>query len=354
MKNTTLKKTLSLLNTVIIEKQPDGSFDVLGNPPEWFQKLSHLSVAEKNKFVFPDETSFLGSFAIDASSFCDQKKAGQILWSGPWEEKLETGENITLEAGALYLDNSEILLIRALFENGSTYKEILQNAREELIAFEKLTLLEKEMERYSDYLEQEVQNRTLQVRKTLSGVIEAIAVITEMRDPYTAGHQQRVAKLACAIAREMGLSEDKIEGLRIAGALHDIGKIYIPAEILCKPGELTALEIAMLHAHSQAGYDILQNIDFPWPISQVVLQHHENIDGSGYPAGLSGDKILLKAKILRVADVLESMASHRPYRPTLGIEKALAEIELNSGIFYDVNVVNICLKLFKEKGYTLD
>jgi PAS domain S-box-containing protein/putative nucleotidyltransferase with HDIG domain len=189
---------------------------------------------------------------------------------------------------------------------------------------------------------------------TMKATIEAIALTIETRDQYTSGHQKRVTKLACAIATEMGLPEQKIEGLNLAGIVHDIGKMYIPAEILSKPGRLNKIEFDMIKMHPQAGYDILKNVAFPWPIAQVVLQHHERMNGSGYPSGLSADSIFIESRIIAVADVVEAMGSHRPYRPSLGIDKALEEISQNKGILYDTDVVDACLRLFTEKGFTFD
>ncbi|MES2296146.1 MAG: HD domain-containing phosphohydrolase [Pseudomonadota bacterium] len=191
------------------------------------------------------------------------------------------------------------------------------------------------------------------LKRNLEDSIQAIAATLEMRDPYTAGHEKRVAKLAVAIAREMNLPSDQIEGLYMAGVVHDLGKIRVPAEILCKPGRLGAIEYALICTHPQVGYDILKDIKFPWPIAQMVLQHHERIDGSGYPQGLQGDAILLEARILAVADVVEAMGSHRPYRASVGIDKALAEIESGRAIRYDGAVVDACLALFRERGYVL-
>ena len=204
---------------------------------------------------------------------------------------------------------------------------------------------------YRSNLEQKVEERTAELQQTLSGVIYALTMIVEYRDPYTAGHQQRVSDLAHAIAKEMGFSRDKIMGIRMAGVLHDIGKIAIPAEILSKPSRLSKTEFDLIKNHSQTGYDILNSIKFPWPLSQIVLQHHERMDGSGYPNGLLGKEILIEAKILGVADVVEAMASHRPYRPALGIDKALEEISINKGKLYDTEAVNACLKIFKEKEF---
>ncbi|MFQ5956524.1 MAG: HD domain-containing phosphohydrolase, partial [Candidatus Brocadiales bacterium] len=188
------------------------------------------------------------------------------------------------------------------------------------------------------------------LRKVLGGTIQALAHTVETRDPYTAGHQRRVANLARAIATEMGLSAEQIDGIRMAGIIHDIGKIAVPAEILTKPGVLTKTEFDMIKAHPQVGYDILKEIEFPWPVAQIVFQHQERMDGSGYPIGLSGEEIMLEARILAVADVVEAMSSHRPYRPALGIDKALEEISQNSGTLYDANVADACVRLFTEKG----
>ena len=190
-----------------------------------------------------------------------------------------------------------------------------------------------------------------ELKDSLEDTMRAIAGIVEMRDPYTAGHQARVADLAAAIARQMGLPEEQAHVIHLAGTVHDLGKINVPAEILSKPGKLTDLEFGLIKVHPQAGYDILKGIDFPWPIAQMVLQHHERLDGSGYPQGLKGDAILLEARILSVADVVEAISAHRPYRPGLGIEVALEEITKNCGIFYDPQVVDACLAVFREQDY---
>jgi putative nucleotidyltransferase with HDIG domain len=191
------------------------------------------------------------------------------------------------------------------------------------------------------------------LRKALGGTIEAMALTVETRDPYTAGHQRRVSNLARGIATEMGVSEGKIQGVRMAGVIHDIGKISVPGEILSKPGKISQNELGIIKEHPQVGYNILKTVDFPWPIAQIVLQHHERMDGSGYPNGISGENILFEARILAVADVVEAMASHRPYRAALGIDLALKEISKNRGSLYDPKVVDACLRLFNKKGYRL-
>jgi HD-GYP domain-containing protein (c-di-GMP phosphodiesterase class II) len=198
------------------------------------------------------------------------------------------------------------------------------------------------------------EERTIALNKlkqSLDGCIQMAATVTEMRDPYTAGHQRRVSKLATAIASEMELSAELIEGIHFGSLIHDVGKIAIPAEILSKPGRLTEIEFMLIKTHPQAGYNILKGIDFPWPVAQMILQHHERLDGSGYPGGLKGDEIILEAKILIVADIVEAMSSHRPYRPGLGIDVALAEIERGRGTFYDSRIVDICTSLFRDKKF---
>ena len=196
--------------------------------------------------------------------------------------------------------------------------------------------------------------RTLEIlHRSIGAVTLTLSTVVESRDPYTAGHQKRVANLSREIAQEMALSTDQCDAVHMAGTLHDIGKIAIPGEILSTPGKLTDKAFELIKDHPQTGYNILHEIEFPWSIADIVLQHHERIDGTGYPKGLTGNDIILEARIIAVADVIEAMASHRPYRPSLGIDLALAEIEKNSGISYDAAVVNASLRLFREKGYQL-
>lgn len=190
------------------------------------------------------------------------------------------------------------------------------------------------------------------LRKALNGTINVIALTVEARDPFTSGHQRRVADLARAIATEMGLSKDSIEAIRSAAIIHDLGKIHVPADILNKPSSLTEIEFNFIKVHPEVAYNILKDIEFPWPVAEIIYEHHERWNGSGYPRGLSGQDILLEARILGIADVVEAMASHRPYRPPLGVEKALKELVANSGRLYDPEVVEVCLRVFKEKHYT--
>ena len=204
-------------------------------------------------------------------------------------------------------------------------------------------------ERIEAQREREANAERLQ--KFLMQTIEAIAATVEARDPYTAGHEKRVAQLASAIAASMGFSEEMVQGVALAASIHDLGKLRVPAEILSKPGFLSEIEYELIKVHPQAGFDIVKSIQFAQPIAQMVLQHHERIDGSGYPQGLKGDEILPGARILAVADVVEAMSSHRPYRPGLGIDAALEEISRHRGVCYDPDVVDHCITLFRERGF---
>jgi PAS domain S-box-containing protein len=202
--------------------------------------------------------------------------------------------------------------------------------------------------------EKEIRDGIIRLSNNLEETVISLASAFEMKDPYTAGHQRRVSEIVSAIALEMDMEQESFQGLRLASLVHDIGKINVPTEILSKPGKLTEPEFQLIRTHSEAGYDILKKINFPWPISKIVLQHHERMDGSGYPNGLSGQEILLEARIIAVADVIEAMATHRPYRASLGIEKALEEIEKNRGRLYDKDVADTCLHLFRSGKFRLD
>lgn len=220
--------------------------------------------------------------------------------------------------------------------------------------------LEIQNKRYQQALQQQVAERTSKLNKTLSDlrrafddIVHVIALTGEMKDAYTAGHQQRVAELACAIAKEMGLPYEMGESLRLVGMIHDLGKIAIPADILAKPTRLRPTEYELIKDHPRLGYEVLSTVEFLKPVAEIVLQHHERLDGSGYPLGLVGDQIRMEARIIAVADVVEAMFSHRPYRPGLGIDAALEEIESHAGRTYDPEVAAACLRLFREKGFVL-
>ena len=201
--------------------------------------------------------------------------------------------------------------------------------------------------------EERIQRYVARLETAFRSTVEVATTLSAMRDPYTAGHERGVGALCADIGAEMGFDADRQEGLRVAGHLHDIGKMTIPADILSKPGKLNAIEYELVKAHAQAGYDVLKTVEWSWPVAQMVLQHHERMDGGGYPSGLAGDEILPEARILAVADVVEAMSSHRPYRPGSGIDKVLAEIERGRGTAYDPAVVDACIRLFRERGYAM-
>lgn len=203
-------------------------------------------------------------------------------------------------------------------------------------------------------VERALKNSLRELHNAIEGTIQVLSRVAENRDPYTADHQRRTAQLACAIARRLGLPQDVVKGIAMAGVIHDLGKICVPAEILSKPGQLSMIERDLVRSHATAGYELLKDVQFPWPIAQIVLQHHERWDGSGYPAGLSGSAILREARIMGVADTIESMSSHRPYRPALGIDKALEEISQNSGVLYDPEVADACIRLFADGTVQLE
>ena len=269
------------------------------------------------------------------------KKNSQILYQA-FNKVFRTGEPSTgvdyeiigKDGTKLYIESS-ISLIRNRSGQPIGFRGIMRNITERKRAEEQLR---KSLE---------------QLRRAMQTTIQVLVMAVEMKDPYTAGHQRRMTDLARTMATEMGLPPEKIEGLRMAGVIHDIGKITLPTEILSKPTKLSAIELSLIREHVRLGYDILKDVESPWPLAEIVLQHHERMDGSGYPRGLKGEEILIEARILAVADVVEAMASHRPYRPALGMDAALQEIEKNRGILYDPAAVDICLMLIREKGFQL-
>lgn len=247
------------------------------------------------------------------------------------------GKRRTITAGGQQMLN----LLLSVYENS-----LIQN-RELLHIQNQLNLL-------NESLDIKVRERTAELRQVLEETITAIALTLEKRDPYTAGHQHRVAELAVAIGRKMNLSKDVLDGIYFSGLIHDIGKIYVPSEFLTKPGHLLEMEYNLIKIHTEFGYEIMKGIHFPWPVADAVHQHHERMNGSGYPQGLKGEEIIIEARILCVADVVEAMGANRPYRTGLGLESALAEIEKNSGILYDPVVVDACLSLFRKKEFTFE
>lgn len=243
--------------------------------------------------------------------------------------------------------DSAVIVMTGLAEN-YRYEKIIEEGASDFV--EKPVRIQEILVRLKRVLREraitiELKRSYGKLRRILWETVEALASALEKRDPYTAGHQKRVAKLGCALAEELGFSEKQIEGIQVAGNLHDIGKLSIPTDILNKPGQLSTNEFNLIKEHSQVGYEILVDIEFDQPISQIILQHHERMNGSGYPRGLSGEDIIAEARVLAVADVVESMVSHRPYRPALGLDRALAEISQNRGSHFDPTVADTCLKL---------
>ena len=257
-------------------------------------------------------------------------------------------DNICLSLGLLTIVSKEMEAEDKLEKHHDLLETIVQDRTAELTKLNRQ--LQQEIEERKR-TQKKLSHSYLQLEQSLDKIVNAMSLTLEERDPYTAGHQKRTTDLALAIAREMGLPEQETKGLQMAGLIHDMGKISVPGEILSKPGRLNNAELQLIKRHPQVAYDILNKIDFPWSVDQIVLQHHERLDGSGYPQGLSGKTILLESRILGVADVVETMGTHRPYRPSLGRDAALEEISKNRGLLYDPEVVDACLRLFRETDF---
>jgi putative nucleotidyltransferase with HDIG domain len=285
------------------------------------------------------------------SQFRIRNKKGRIYWIEEYGKIQRDTSGVVTGINGVLRDITERKLVEEKLRKAYETLEIkVQERTAELRKTNEALLLEVNERKLAERASQKSYGK---LQNVLEGTIHALASTFEKRDPYTAGHQQRVSNLACAIASEMGLSKDKVKGIRMVGFIHDLGKIYVPAEILNKPGKLTNVESSLIRTHAKVGHDILEKVKFPWPIAQVIVQHHERLDGSGYPLGLTGEDILLEAKIIGVADTVEAIASHRPYRPALGLEKALEEVSEKRGILYAPEVVDACLRLFAEKRYHL-
>jgi PAS domain S-box-containing protein len=298
-------------------------------------KFSYVNPRFREILGYMDDDSLHGKDALHIVAEKDQRDFQKQM------EKLENahGNTPNFLFSALRKDGSEvgvgITCTLATYQNRPAIIGMLQDISDSKVA------------------EQQIQRYTEQLQRTFLQTVNLVTTLSEMRDPYTAGHERRVADISVAIGSEMGLNDHQLEGLRIGGYLHDVGKTLIPIDILVKPGKISSMEYELVKLHPQAGYDILKNVDFPWPVAQMALQHHERMDGSGYPNGLKGEEILLEARIMAVADVVEAMSSHRPYRPALGIDQALAEIERGRGTAYDPVAVDACLDLFRNKGYMM-
>ncbi len=283
----------------------------------------------------------------------------KMMGYGTAEELVTSISNIALQ---VYVDPEERAKIRKIIEEKGAVRnyETTFYRKDGSIFWISITIYairdEKGRILYYQGMTEDVSERkesVERIRRALKATVQAIVVTVEARDPYTAGHQRRVSDLARAIATEMNLPTDKIDGIRTAAVIHDLGKISVPVEILTKPTKLTDLEFGIIKTHAQSGYDILKDLEFPWPIARMILEHHERMNGSGYPNRLLAEETLIESRILAVADVVESMASHRPYRPSLGIDAALKEIEKNKGTLFDENVVDACLRIFRENRYQL-
>ena len=280
----------------------------------------------KARQIRPHAIRVLLTGYTDTDAIIDAINSGGIhlYLTKPWrKEELLYSINQMLSKAELLIENRRL-------------DELVKKQNEELIELNRH--LEEKVRQKTLHLDQRAMELKASYEKTriiLEGTVQAMSKIVESRDPYTAGHEQQVARIACIIGEKMGLSEDQVEAIRVAGSLHDIGKIAVPSEILTKPGRLSRLEMELVKTHCQNAYDFLKTIEFPFPLARIILQHHERMDGSGYPQGLNGEDILLEARIIGVADVLEAMSAHRPYRPALGIESAVEEIGKNRGILYD-------------------
>jgi PAS domain S-box-containing protein len=309
------------ISEILFVLDDKGIFTYISSPVEKSFGYSPLEIVGSPfaKFIYPEDISFLLeqfqkviSGEPSSSEYRIFKKSGEITW-------------VRSSSHPIVREN-KITGLRGIITNISDRK----NTEAEL---------KKSMER---------------LQKAINGIIHAMVLAVEARDPFTAGHQRRVAQLAGAMAAEMNLPATQIEGINMAAAIHDIGKISVPADILSKPAVLNEIEYMMVKIHPEAGYKILKDIEFPWPIASIVLQHHERLDGSGYPDGIRGEEILLESRIVSLADVVEAIASHRPYRPAFGINIAIEEISRKSGILYDPDAVDACLRLFNEKGFKFE
>ena len=303
--------------------------------------MTGVEFLEQACSICPDAQRVLLTGFTDTDAIINAINKGRIhlYISKPWRKD-----------DLLYTINQLLAKAELIIEN-KRLNELIKKQNAELVELNrdleaKVRLKTIDLDRRAEELKASYEK----IQMILDGTVLAMSRIVESRDPYTAGHQQQVTQIASIIAEKISLPPERVEAIRISAALHDIGKISVPSEILTKPSRLTDLERELVKTHSQNAYDILKAIDFPYPIADIILQHHERMDGSGYPQGLKGEEILLEARIVAVADVLEAMSAHRPYRPALGIEAAMEEITRHRGLLYDENVVDACLEIYRENG----
>jgi len=354
------------VKSLLLEIADDVSFALEAFEKESNRKQTERELVEsEDRFRGLVEQSIVGIFIIqDEKLKYVNRRVAEIVGAGSVDELIDTdpllwiseSDRAKVSGSIRELVTGEVQKIaldfRAVQKNGTELEVGANAARAKYQGkFAVVGLVQDISEKKR--AEQKILDYVEQLKSALNGTIEMMETLSELRDPYTAGHERRVAKIAVDIANELGLDSRRLEGIRVAGTLHDIGKMMIPAEILAKPSKLSPLEYALVQGHVEAGYEVLKRVNFAWPIADIVHQHHERLDGSGYPQRLRGDEILLEARILAVADVVEAISSHRPYRPGLAVDAALDEIEGGRGIKYDPMVVDACLKMFREKNYQM-
>jgi putative two-component system response regulator len=303
--------------------------------------MSGVQFFTQAKDIFPDAVRILLTGYADTAAVIDAINKGgvHLYFTKPWHE----------EELLLHIKQS-FSKVEILQENKRLI-ELIKKKNDELLELNK-TLEKRTKDKTDDLLAQteKLKDSYKKSQIILDGIVKTLSKIIETRDPYTSGHEDQVAKIACKIAKEMKLTEEQITAIHIAATLHDIGKISVPSEILTKPGRLSDLEREIIKTHCKVANDILINIEFPYPVAEIIFQHHERMDGSGYPRGLKGDNIAIEARIIGAADVMDAMASYRPYRPALGVDAAIEEIVKFRGITYDPTVVDACLKIYKDTG----
>ena len=322
----------------LLKKTPDVSLII---SDQHMPGMTGVQFFAQARHISPDALRVLLTGYTDTDAIIDAINSGGIhrYLTKPWsrEDFLHTIRQMLGKAD--------------LMRENRRLDELVKKQNAELLDLNKG--LEEKVRQKTRHLNQsleELRSSLEKIRMILGGTVLAMSRIVESRDPYTAGHEQQVARIACVISEKMQLPADRVEAIRVAGQLHDIGKIAVPSEILTKPGRLSPLEMEMVKTHCRNAYDILKAIEFPYPVAKIILQHHERMDGSGYPQGLKGEDILLEARIIACADVIEAISSHRPYRPAMDIDTAMKEITDHRGILYDANVVDACLDIYRTQG----